>query len=279
MISVNSIIEKLNTKIDTEHLLDGRLVMQYFSEESVIGIGTDASGRVVLVLPAQNTVTSFQTDFADFDPSCRVFIEESSLQLPAVATLRCSLDRENFERVKALAVIMKGIIELQTSYGNCGHAIHEMKEFFANGFKLAVSQQKITGLFGELLVIAQSKDKNRVVGLWHTDSDAAFDFSTGNTRVEVKTTRSLNRIHQFSSNQVSESLDAKVFIASVSLQVVEKGMTLSELIENIVASLDLNMRAKLIECVVQTLGVLPELVTDVQIDEKSSIGSIWIIPS
>ena len=45
---------------------------------------------------------------------------------------------------------------------------------------------------------------------WHSSADASFDFSSGNSRVEVKTTRSLNRIHQFSSNQISDGLQATV---------------------------------------------------------------------
>jgi hypothetical protein len=154
-----------------------------------------------------------------------------------------------------------------------------MRDFFNNNFRTEIPPSRIVGLIGELLVIAKSADRNFFVGLWHSSADASFDFSSGGSRVEVKTTRSLNRVHQFSSNQISDSLQATVFVASVSLQVVEKGMSFSNLVNHILIDLNSNMRVKFMDCVIETIGIVPELVTGIEIDFESSIKSIWLIPS
>lgn len=276
---MGDIVKLLGQEFDNGVLGGNRLEMRYFNKSPLIGIGYDSSGRIVLVLPAQHDVSGFETEYAQFDPSCKVSIEESMEELPFVSTLRCTIDRSNLEKLRALAAIIRGITELQEDYGSCGKAIHEMKDFFANNFSSEVSDSTIVGLFGELLVIAKSQDRNRFAGLWHSSSDASFDFSSGNNRVEVKTTRSLNRIHQFSSNQISMSLKARVYIASVSLQVVEKGSSLSEIVKLISNELDINMRVKFINCVVETLGIIPDLVSGVEIDLEASLGSIWLIPA
>lgn len=277
MISVSEIVKLLSDNHDEKGLDGNKLVMRYFNKSPLVGIGNDSSDRIVLVLPSQDDVSGFETEYAQFDPSCRVSIEESLEQLPLVSTLRCSIDRTNLEKLRALAAIIKGISELQEDYGRSGKAIHEMKDFFANNFSSDVSESTIVGLIGELLVIAKSHDRNKFAGLWHSSSDASFDFSSGNNRLEVKTTRSLNRIHQFSSNQISDSLKARVHIASVSLQVVEKGTSIQELVDLITRDLDINMRIKFLECVVETLGVLPEIVSGVEIDLDASLQSIWLI--
>jgi hypothetical protein len=279
VISVAEIIKFLRFEGEIGNLSSGKLEMKYFNKSPLVGIGRDSEGRIVLVLPAQNDVSGFQTEYAEFDPSCNVFIEETDEALPSVATLRCAIDRHSEEKLQALAAIIKGIAELQEDYGRCGKAIHEMKDFFNNNFHANIPASKIVGLIGELLVIAKSSDKNYFVGLWHSSADASFDFSSGNSRVEVKTTRSLNRIHQFSSNQISESLQATVFVASVSLQVVEKGMSFGSLVKVILADLNTNMKKKFMECVIETIGIVPELVNGIEIDFDSSLESIWLIPS
>ena len=279
MISIAEIIEYLRFEGETSTLSSGKLEMKYFSKAPLVGIGRDPEGRIVLVLPSQDDVSGFETEYAEFDPSCKVFIEETDEFLPSVSTLRCAIDSRNEEKLQALAAIIKGIAELQEDYGRCGKAIHEMKDFFNNNFQTEIPPSKIVGLIGELLVIAKSSDKNLFVGLWHSSADASFDFSSGNSRVEVKTTRSLNRIHQFSSNQISEGLQATVYVASVSLQVVEKGMSFADLVKYILADLNSNMKVKFMDCVIETIGIVPELVGGIEIDFDSSIESIWLIPS
>jgi hypothetical protein len=279
LISVAEIVKLLSHE-DAPKSLDGnKLELRYFNKSPLIGIGHDYLGRVVLVLPSQDDVSGFETEYAEFDPSCKVSIEDSSEQLPYVSTLKCTIDRTNLEKLRALAAIIKGISELQEDYGSCGKAIHEMKEFFANNFKSQVRESTIVGLLGELLIIAKSKDKNYFVGIWHSSADASFDFSSGNSRLEVKTTRSLTRIHQFSSNQISENLQANVFIASVALQLVEKGLSLADLVKLIMGELNSNMRTKFLDCVLETLGILPELVTGIEFDLEASLNGIWLIPA
>jgi hypothetical protein len=68
-------------------------------------------------------------------------------------------------------------------------------------------------------------------------------------------------------------------VASVSLQVVERGMSFPELVKQILLHLDPHMKVKFMDCIIETIGVVPELVNGMEIDFDSSIESIWLIPS
>ena len=74
MISVAEIIKYIRFESETGTLSSGKLDMKYFSKVPLVGIGRDLEGRIVLVLPEQNDVSGFETEYAEFDPSCKVFI-------------------------------------------------------------------------------------------------------------------------------------------------------------------------------------------------------------
>ena len=61
----------------------------------------------------------------------------------------------------------------------------------------------ITGLWGELLVISKAKFPARYLAAWHSTPNDVFDFSFPDTRLEVKTTQSPTRDHEFALAQVS----------------------------------------------------------------------------
>ena len=50
--------------------------------------------------------------------------------------------------------------------------------------------KKMQGLWGELLVIEQSKYPETLVNAWHSSPNAKFDFTLGRDKIEVKTTSS-----------------------------------------------------------------------------------------
>lgn len=78
--------------------------------------------------------------------------------------------------------------------------------------------KKMQGLWGELLIIEQSKYPEILVNAWHNSPNAKFDFTLGRDKIEVKTTSSDNRIHKFSLDQLNPSPNSRLLIASITVR-------------------------------------------------------------
>lgn len=267
---VNALANQNYPELDSEK----ELALELFDKDELFGIGVDNLGRRVLVLPAQMGSLGFITSNASFDPFSSVTWVDARIDLPKVATLRCDANFRNRSVCEAVAALFVGLIDIQRKFGNAGAAIWEMKQFFENGFTSAYSEDSLTGLLGELVVISQAQFPETLVSYWHSNTDAYFDFSTDNLRLEVKTTTTNLRNHNFSSNQIGSGLDGKTFISSVILSTVERGTTLSNLIDLISTKLSTDGAAKLLNVVIGTLGVLPESIKSLQIDLDETLNSI-----
>lgn len=83
--------------------------------------------------------------------------------------------------------------------------------------------KKMQGLWGELLVIDQSKYPETLINAWHKSPKAKFDFTLGKDKIEVKTTSGENRIHRFSFDQLNPSANSQLLIASITVRESGKG--------------------------------------------------------
>lgn len=276
--NVEEIIEALKDSAELKESVEPGLVqMKLFDSKNKIGIGIDSSGQRILVLPGQEGVASFTTKNADFDPACEVSWLEKGLTLNFMATLACRADFSNPSVLEAIAVIITGLIELELSFGNSGKAIWEMKALFDNNFEVPFSEETLVGLIGELLFINSSSEPNQLLKYWHQDISDAFDFSSSALRIEVKTSRSLNRNHRFSSNQIGSNLDSKVLIASIILYKVEVGSTLTQIVHQISSRVDKDTAGILMQKVLATIGCPLGLADGFKFDEEESINSLRII--
>lgn len=256
---------------------ENELALKLFDSESMCGIGIDGEGRRVLVLPGQEGSTSFYTRNAIFDPWSSVKWINGDRELPKVSTLRCEANFSNRGVCEVVAAIFIGLIEIQLKYGSAGSAIWEMKLLFENGFNTNISEETVVGLFGELVLLNESSDPSALIDLWHSDTKDYFDFSSDKLRLEVKTSRNNLRNHRFSSNQIGNDLDGKTTIASLVLSTVEQGTSLATLVDMIAEKIDTSRSAKLMNAVVATLGVPPQLVTSLSIDLKATRDSLRLI--
>jgi hypothetical protein len=270
---VNALQNENYPKLDNEK----ELALQLFDPIITCGVGIDNLGRRVLVLPGQELASSFLTKNAEFDPWSSVKWIDSDQILPQVSTLRCEANFKNKSICEAIAVIFTGLINIQLKYGSAGSAIWEMKQLFENGFNSNVSDEVVTGLFGELVLIGSTHNPNVLIEHWHSNIDAYFDFSSEKQRIEVKTSRSNLRNHKFSSNQIGTELDQKTFIVSIILSLVEKGTSLSDLVNEISDKVTTENSIKLVNIVVGTLGTMPEMINEFKIDLIETIKSVRYI--
>lgn len=92
------------------------------------------------------------------------------------------------------------------------------------------------GLFGELIVLKYlyNLGAKNIVDEWHSNFSTKHDIELNKlTRIEIKTTTKEERIHNFKHNQLNRN-DIKVYIVSCILESSEKGLSLKELIDQII---------------------------------------------
>lgn len=116
-----------------------------------------------------------------------------------------------------------------------GDKILELADLFS---RLEETGGDLIGLWGELHVIVQSPNICRAVQCWCAHKHAKFDFVSEQFALEVKTTIKPRREHSFSLEQVRPCDQFNVYVASIQLIEVPAGKRLSELIEEILGSID-----------------------------------------
>lgn len=116
----------------------------------------------------------------------------------------------------------------------------------------------IQGLWAELLVIEQSSNPEILIGAWHADKSAKYDFTMGRDKLEVKSTSSEQRIHKISLDQLNPSENSRLLIASTIVRESghgNGGLSIDELRDKILEKMT-NAEAKLRLCriIADTIG-------------------------
>lgn len=92
------------------------------------------------------------------------------------------------------------------------------------------------GLFGELITLKYlyNLGNSDIINKWHTQFSLKHDIELDKlNRIEIKTTTKEKRIHTFKHNQLVRK-DVKVFVISCLLEISEIGLSLNELINQII---------------------------------------------
>ena len=270
------IVNKISIKEVNDDLKPEFIHLRLFDIDKSVGVGVDGKGNTVLVLPGQTEVPAFQTAYASYDPWAQLTVLETGKQLKGISVLRCDLDLDDLHNVEAAAAIFLGLLDLQEKFGKTGKAIWQLKNLFENRLKFNLPDEVITGLIGELLIILGSSIPAIAIEYWHSNIDDKFDFSGEKFRLEVKSTTSSARNHNFSSYQIPGNVPEKIFVASTQIVKVEGGTSLSQILEKIEERVELEVFQKVIANVNETLGVPHELLVDYRIDLETSIESIRI---
>lgn len=97
------------------------------------------------------------------------------------------------------------------------------------GVSTTLSDEEITGLWGELVFINSFDNPENAIKNWHESLDSRYDFAVSTHRIEVKTSLGSVREHSFSSNQLPAQPGTTVAICSVLAEHTFGGETLSSL--------------------------------------------------
>ena len=102
-------------------------------------------------------------------------------------------------------------------------------------FRLAAQPPRgtIQGLWAELWLIAQARYPEILLNAWHSESTDAYDFNSGQQRLEIKSTSRRTRMHGFSHRQLHPPAGTRVAIASVFVESSGGGLKVATLLERI----------------------------------------------
>jgi len=143
--------------------------------------------------------------------------------------------------------------------------------------KLATPAPKVvSGLWAELLVIAQAPDPGLFVDAWHLESTDLFDFAFPRLRLEVKSSTLPTRQHEFSLKQLTAE-GVPTYVASILLTKSAAGSSILDLAREISESLADSHREKLWRLVLEALGPDADSVQGQRFDLELARRSLVIV--
>lgn len=115
-----------------------------------------------------------------------------------------------------------------------GERILELANLFS---QLEQSQKDVVGLWGELFFISEADAPESAARCWCLDAKAKYDFVCDDFALEVKTTIRPSRVHRFSLDQLRPHGELAVYVASIQAVQAHGGVTVSELMDRILATI------------------------------------------
>lgn len=154
----------------------------------------------------------------------------------------------------------------------------EVDRFFEDAIELfrsfaSPAKTSVLGLWGELLLIAASPDRDALVTGWHVTPEQTFDFSFPSAHLEVKTTARHNRLHEFALTQLRGNL-LPTFIASIVVEQSDAGENVFELACTIQDCLSSHNRAKLWRLLAQSVGSEADGAGDIRYLRTAALNSL-----
>lgn len=178
----------------------------------------------------------------------------------AVVDATCSVMRLNSTDTAVRDVFFSVCDSIALMLGNSPNdtelfkAMRRLAEIFRK--MLLPPTRKLSGLFGELCLIYRARLPHDVIRDWREDDADRYDFSSNELKVEVKSTSTRQRVHEFSYEQCSPPAGSVGLVASLFVERAGRGTSirgLQELIEARIAGRAGSI-LKLREVIATTLG-------------------------
>lgn len=160
----------------------------------------------------------------------------------------------------------------------------ELRRFIAGLielFRLATQPPigTIQGLWAELWTIDHARDPKLLLDAWHVEPTDAYDFNSGNQRLEIKSSSHRSRKHSFSHRQLKPPTGSQVVVASLFVENAGGGLKVSELIERIRPRVtDISALNRLDQVVARTLGTSWRAGLESAFDSELAAESLQFFP-
>lgn len=112
----------------------------------------------------------------------------------------------------------------------------------------------VVGLWGELWIISRSDDPEKLANAWHGMPGERFDFSLEGSRLEVKTTSTSVRTHEFGLDQLALGDSKPTWIASLTIVSDPSGESIIDLLDGLLGLLPGALAARVNRIALQTIA-------------------------
>lgn len=224
-----------------------------------LGVSEEGYPKFFVVTSDNNLMQNLNAEIlsVEYNVLCNIIDEEtvSDDQYFTIITLRS--DNEQLHKMFIdVFLMMLNSLPAKPSNIQIATKVENLLSIFAKLKRRPV--HKIQGLWAELLLIEQSKNPTTAARAWHAAPNAKYDFAMGGDKVEVKSTKSENRLHQFSLDQLNPSSNSRLLICSVVVResaLAENGLSVFDLYDRIAKKvLDSEVRIHVSEVMADTLG-------------------------
>lgn len=206
---------------------------------------TGASSRVPLVLAGIE---------ARFSVACRIEERDRDVRTENLTVVSCRSQERAVERYFLMTLeFLASTLGPNPTVAAVAEVVDRMVDLFQ---RLAKTPKKnMVGLAGELLVIRAATDPASAVRAWRVDQEERYDFAVGSVRLDAKATTTERRTHEVSFEQANPPPGTTGILSSFVVQPSAGGFSLSELISDIEARIELHdLVLKLRTVVADTLG-------------------------
>lgn len=248
-------------------------------------VAVDIDGFPVLLLPAFGTANKLELKnrrlkYLQFETAVECKISEgenTSFKKFSLITFM-STDRDLQEYFLQISENLVKTLQGKLDYRELAATLNKYIEIFRTLTDAPINTAQ--GLWAELFVIESSFNPKVLLSYWHNFPDDKFDFNAGKEKIEVKSTSGLDRIHEFSSEQLNPPPDSQVLIASLFTRQVHFGVSIQDLIQNIASKIqnDYELIEKMNLVISKTLGNTIEQSIKIKFDygiSKTSLRFYW----
>ena len=240
--------------------------------------GWSAEGFPTLLLAARGTLIREPLRLAglevQFSIPCDIAVSEEEHSTDTLTTIICNSTDAVIQHYFAHAseVIVR-IVGGNPSIQQVSDAVDNLVKLFQ---RLArPSTRSARGIFAELLVTHLSASPQIAIRAWHSAPEDRFDFSIGDVRLEVKSSTSRRRVHNFSMEQCIPPSGTVGILASIFVEGSGGGLSLLELVKRMETQLagDENLIVKLHETIAESLGSETATSLEMRFDEELAASS------
>ena len=224
-----------------------------------LGVSEEGFPKFFVVASDNNLMQNLNAELlsVEYNVLCNIIDEDTVFDDQHFTIITLRSDNEQLQRM-FIDVFLMMLDSLPQNPSNIQIAskVENLLSIFAKLKRRPI--HKIQGLWAELLLIEQSNNPTTVARAWHSVPNSKYDFTMGGDKVEVKSTRSENRSHQFSLDQLNPSINSRLLICSVIVResaLAETGLSVFDLYNRITQKVsDSEVRIHISEVIADTLG-------------------------
>lgn len=212
-----------------------------------------------------------------FDAQCRVSTSGST-SVDNFALIHCSAQTEPIQKcfVRTIGASLSALPSQPTR-----RQVLDCIQDIAQAFQEldAIAPSTVKGLWGELLLIAHSRDPMVMLSAWRMTATDRFDFTHHNHRLDVKTSESEPRVHDFALEQLRAPAGIEIAIASLVVEQSVQGASVFDLAQRVAQAVGYAPAAlaKLWRVVLGTIGDQKSDVEDQRYDVDAALSKLLLL--